>query len=136
MTNPGATLSSLGAAIKALRSGMPLFIFPEGGRTTDGALQPFLSGAAFLAIRAQVPVVPIALSGVFDLLPPHTRHFCPGALTMSVGEPIETVGMNLRQMDALTEQVKSAINSMLTLKGETVDLTESSVTEAAQSEQV
>jgi 1-acyl-sn-glycerol-3-phosphate acyltransferase len=113
MTNPGATLSSLGAAIKALRAGMPLFIFPEGGRTTDGALQPFLSGAAFLAIRAQVPVVPIALSGVFDLLPPHTRHFYPSALTMSVGEPIVTVGMNLRQMDDLTERVKGAIAAMM-----------------------
>ena len=136
MTNPGATLSSLGAAIKALRSGMPLFIFPEGGRTTDGALQPFLSGAAYLAIRAQVPVVPIALSGVFDLLPPHTRHFCPGALTMSVGEPIETVGMSLRQMDDLTERVKSAISLMLVQSGETADLAQPSVTEGSQTEQV
>ena len=136
MANPGATLSSMGAAIKALRSGMPLFIFPEGGRTADGALRPFLSGAAFLAIRAQVPVVPIALSGVFDLLPPHTRHFCPGALTMSVGEPIETVGMNLRQMDALTEQVKSAISSMLAQSGQTAGLAEPSVIDPAQSEQV
>jgi 1-acyl-sn-glycerol-3-phosphate acyltransferase len=136
MANPGATLSSLGAAIKALRSGMPLFIFPEGGRTTDGALQRFLSGAAFLAIRAQVPVVPIALSGVFDLLPPHTRHFCPGALTMSVGEPIETVGMNLRQMDALTEQVKGAITSMLSQNGEIADLVEPADLDGSQPEQV
>ena len=90
--NPHATLSSLGAGVKALRSGMPLFVFPEGGRTPNGELQPFLSGAAYLAIRAQVPLVPIALSGVYELLPIHTHHFYPGELTLSVGEPIETTG--------------------------------------------
>ncbi len=76
--NPHATLSSLGGAVKALRAGMPLFVFPEGGRTPNGALKPFLSGAAYLAIRAQVPLVPMALSGVYDLLPMHTRHFYRG----------------------------------------------------------
>lgn len=112
--NPRATLSSLGVAVKALRGGMPLFLFPEGGRTPDGELKTFLSGAAYLAIRAQVPLVPIALSGVYDLLPIHSRHFFPGALTLSVGEPIETQGMSLREVDALTERVKMAIASMLT----------------------
>jgi 1-acyl-sn-glycerol-3-phosphate acyltransferase len=111
--NPRSTLSSLGAAVRALRSGMPLFVFPEGGRTPDGVLQPFLSGAAYLAIRAQVPLVPIALSGVFDLLPMHTHHFYPGELTLTAGEPIETAGMNLRQMDELTERVRDEIAAML-----------------------
>ena len=110
--NPHATLSSLGAGVKALRSGMPLFVFPEGGRTPNGELQPFLSGAAYLAIRAQVPLVPIALSGVYDLLPIHTRHFYPGELTLSVGEPIETTGMTLRQTDELTARLRAAIESL------------------------
>jgi len=111
--NPRATLSSLGVAIKALRAGMPLFIFPEGGRTPDGRLQPFLSGAAYLAIRAQVPLVPIALSGVYALLPMHTHHFYPGELTLTVGEPIVTSGMNLKQVDELTWQLRASIAGML-----------------------
>jgi 1-acyl-sn-glycerol-3-phosphate acyltransferase len=110
--NPRATLSSLGVATKALRSGMPLFIFPEGGRTSDGALRPFLSGAAYLAIRAQVPLVPIGLSGVFDLLPIHARHFYPSELTLRVGEPIPTAGMTLRQMDELTARLKAEIERL------------------------
>jgi 1-acyl-sn-glycerol-3-phosphate acyltransferase len=81
--SPNSTVSSLGAAVRALRAGMPLFVFPEGARTPDGTTQPFLAGAAFLAIRAQVPLVPIALSGVYDLLPMHTRHFYPGEITLS-----------------------------------------------------
>lgn len=111
--NPRATLSSLGVGVKALRSGMPLFVFPEGGRTPSGELQPFLSGAAYLAIRAQVPLIPIALSGVYDLLPIHTRHFYPGPLTMTVGEPILTNGLTARQTDELTERLRADIESVL-----------------------
>jgi len=110
--NPRATLSSLSLGVKALRGGMPLFVFPEGGRTPDGALQNFLSGAAYLAIRAQVPLVPIALSGVYDLLPIHTRHLYPGKLTLKAGEAIVTSGMSVRQTDELTERLRLAIQEL------------------------
>jgi 1-acyl-sn-glycerol-3-phosphate acyltransferase len=111
--NPNATMSSLGAGVKALRSGMSLFVFPEGGRTETGELQPFLSGAAYMAIRAQVPMVPVALSGVYDLLPIHTRHLYPGQLTLTAGEPIETKGMTPRQTEELTKRLRDAIGDLL-----------------------
>jgi 1-acyl-sn-glycerol-3-phosphate acyltransferase len=112
--NTHATLSSLGAGVRALRAGMPLFVFPEGGRTPTGALQPFLSGAAYLAIRAKVPLIPIALSGVYDLLPIHTRHFYPCQLTLTVGEPISTEGMTIREADELTARLRSTIDELRT----------------------
>lgn len=111
--NGRAALSSLSAGVKALRAGMPLFVFPEGSRTPDGELKTFLAGAAFLAIRAQVPAVPIALRGVYDLLPMHTRHFYPCEMTMMVGEPIATAGMTPRQTEELTERLRAAIAGML-----------------------
>jgi 1-acyl-sn-glycerol-3-phosphate acyltransferase len=107
-----STVSSLGAGVRALRAGMPLFVFPEGGRTPDGKMQPFLAGAAFLAIRAQVPLVPIALSGVYDLLPMHTRHFYPGDITLTVGEPIDTTGLTIRQTDELNARLREAIDQL------------------------
>ena len=110
--SPNATVSSLGAAVRALRGGMPLFVFPEGGRTPDGAIQPFLAGAAFLAVRAQVPLVPIALSGVYDLLPMHTRHFYPGDITLAVGEPISTAGLTIRQTDELNARLRATIEQL------------------------
>lgn len=110
--NPHATLSSLGVGVKALRAGMPLFVFPEGARTPDGEIQAFLSGAAYLAIRAQVPLVPIALSGVYDLLPIHTRHFFPCDLTLHVGEPILTKGLTARQTEDLTGRLRTAIEQL------------------------
>jgi 1-acyl-sn-glycerol-3-phosphate acyltransferase len=111
--NPHATRASLGEGVKVLRAGMPLFVFPEGGRTPTGKLLPFLSGAAYLAIRAQVPLVPIALSGVYDLMPIHTHHVYPGKLTLRAGEPIETKGMTVRQTGELTERLRNAIQEML-----------------------
>jgi 1-acyl-sn-glycerol-3-phosphate acyltransferase len=111
-SNPRASLSSLGVGAKTLRSGMPLFVFPEGGRTSDGDLRPFLSGAAYLAIRAQVPLVPMALIGVYDLLPIHTHHFYPSDLTLNVGEPIETTGMTVRQTDELTARLRAAVDAL------------------------
>lgn len=110
--NVHATLSSLGAGVRALRAGMPLFVFPEGSRTPTGKTQEFLPGAAFLAIRAQVPVVPVALNGVYDLLPIHTRHFYPCDTTMTIGKPIETAGMTIRQADELTLRLRDAIEEM------------------------
>jgi len=101
------------AVLKRLGRGMPLFVFPEGGRTATGALKPFLSGAAYLAIRAQVPLVPIALTGVYDLLPIHTRHFYPGELALSVGEPIETKGMTPRQTEELSARLRASIGELL-----------------------
>jgi len=111
--NPRATLSSLMAGVKALKAGMPLFVFPEGSRTPDGELKTFLAGAAFLAIRAQVPVVPVALSGVYDLLPMHTKHFYPSSVRLTAGEAIDTSGMTIRQTDELTERLRDAIAAML-----------------------
>lgn len=111
--NPHATMSSLSFGVKALRGGMPLFVFPEGGRTATGKLKPFLSGAAYLAIRAQVPLVPMALTGVYDLLPIHTRHLYPGELTVTVGEPIETKGLSVRQTEELNTRLREAIEGLL-----------------------
>jgi 1-acyl-sn-glycerol-3-phosphate acyltransferase len=113
-TTAHTSLSSLGAGVKALRAGMPIFVFPEGARTPDGEMREFLSGAAFLAVRAQVPLVPIALTGVYDLLPIHTHEFYPGELTLSVGEPISTKGMHMRQADELTARLRAAIDDLRT----------------------
>jgi 1-acyl-sn-glycerol-3-phosphate acyltransferase len=122
--NPNATVSSLGAGVRALRAGMPLFVFPEGARTPDGNMQPFLAGATFLAIRAQVPLIPIALSGVYDLLPMHTRHFYPGKITLTVGEPIPTTGFTVRQTEELNTRLRQTIER---LRAETTSAASSAV---------
>ena len=67
--NPSRSIGSIRAALKGLKEGLPLVIFPEGGRTPDGDIKPFLPGAFFLAIKAQVDVVPVAWSGPTNCCP-------------------------------------------------------------------
>ena len=110
--NPSHSISSIRAALKGLKSGLPLVIIPEGGRTPDGEIKPFLQGAFFLAIKAQVDIVPVALVGTFELLPMNTYHIKSRPLEMRVGEPISTVGITIRDLPNLSAKVQSAIEEL------------------------
>jgi 1-acyl-sn-glycerol-3-phosphate acyltransferase len=115
--NPRATLSSFAAAVRTLRNGLSVFVFPEGARTPTGELRDFQNGAAYLALRAQVPIVPIALLGVYDLLPIHTRHFYPSPahtpIKLVFGQPIPTQGRSPRESETLTEELRTAIADLI-----------------------
>jgi 1-acyl-sn-glycerol-3-phosphate acyltransferase len=110
--NPSHSISSIRSALKGLKSGLPLVIFPEGGRTPDGEIKPFLSGAFFLAIKAQVDIVPVALVGTYDLLPMNTYHIKSRPLEMRVGEPISTEGLSLRDMETVSNRVKEKMEAL------------------------
>ena len=109
---PTKSIASIRSAVKSLQAGMPLVIFPEGGRTPDGEIKPFLQGTFFLAIKAQVDIVPVALVGTYELLPMDTYHIKPRPLEMRVGEPISTAGLKLRDMEALSAKVKKALEDL------------------------
>jgi 1-acyl-sn-glycerol-3-phosphate acyltransferase len=110
--NPSRSVGSIRTALKGLKAGMPLVIFPEGGRTPDGEIKPFLPGAFFLAIKAQVDIVPIALVGTYELLPMDTYHIKCRPLEMRVGEPISTAGLTARHLDTLSARVQKAVEDL------------------------
>lgn len=107
--NMRKSVHSIGQAVKSLRAGMPILIFPEGGRSLDGQLQPFMGGAFYLAVKAQVDVVPMALIGTFETLPMNSFHIRPHPVRLLVGEPIPSEGMNVRSTDVLTQKARNAI---------------------------
>ncbi len=117
--NPTRSVGAIKSAVKSLRAGMPLVIFPEGGRTDDGRIKPFLPGAFFLAIKAQVDIVPIALVGTYELLPMDTYHIKCRPLEMRVGEPIPTAGLTVRDMEALSAKVQAALEALYYAPGTT-----------------
>lgn len=110
--NPTKSVGSIRSALKGVRDGMPLVIFPEGGRTSDGRIQPFMPGAFFLAIKAQVEVVPIALVGTYELLPMNTYHVKCRPLEMRIGTPISTAGLTLRDLNELSAKVQREMERM------------------------
>jgi 1-acyl-sn-glycerol-3-phosphate acyltransferase len=109
---PTQSIAHIRSAVKSLQAGMPLVIFPEGGRTPDGEIKPFMPGAFYLAIKAQVDIVPIALVGTFELLPMNTYHIKSRSLEMRIGEPISTAGYSLREMETLSEKVHHAMEDL------------------------
>ncbi len=110
--NPTRSVASIRSALKSVRAGMPLVIFPEGGRTSDGRIQPFMPGAFFLAIKAQVEVVPIALVGTYELLPMNTYHIKCRPLEMRVGKPIPTAGLTLEDIESLSAAVQREMEQL------------------------
>ena len=62
-----------------------------------------------MAIRAQVPLIPVTLVGTFELLPIHTYHLRPRPLLVSIGEAISTKGLTTRDADALTQRAFESI---------------------------
>lgn len=104
-------VASLNRCVQTLRHGLPMVIFPEGGRTSDGQTHPFVSGAAYMAIKAQVPLVPVTLIGTYELLPMHTYHLNPRPLAVIIGDPIPTTGLTTRDADALTRQLHQIITA-------------------------
>lgn len=110
--NPARSVGQIKSALRTLKRGMPLVIFPEGGRTSDGRIQPFLPGAFFLAIKAQVDIVPIALRGMYELLPMDTYHIKPRPLEMHVGQPIPTAGLEVKDMEQLSKRVQKEVEGL------------------------
>jgi 1-acyl-sn-glycerol-3-phosphate acyltransferase len=110
--NPRSSIASLNRGIKALREGMPLVVFPEGGRTRNGALEEFMSGPAYMAARARVPLVPMALVGTYAILPIHARHLNPGPIRLVVGPPMDAAASGTRSAADLTRELREAVSHL------------------------
>lgn len=91
-------------AARLVESGWSLLIFPEGGRSPDGWGQPHKGGAAYLAVRCGVPVVPIHLEGTGRVLPKGSRRPRPGEVRINIGSPLRAGdGEDARSMAARIE---------------------------------
>lgn len=111
--NARASLKSMseGARIVADR-GISVLLFPEGGRAPRG-LREFKEGAAYIAIKAGVQVVPMALDGMREKLPMGSIHLRSGRVTLRIGHPIRTASLKLHDREMLTRQLYDEIAGML-----------------------
>ncbi|MXY97334.1 MAG: 1-acyl-sn-glycerol-3-phosphate acyltransferase, partial [Gemmatimonadetes bacterium] len=92
-TNPKKAMRSLKKAARQIREGFPAVVFPEGTRTRTGELQPFKAGAFMLAIESGVPVVPVGISGSYDILVRGSMKIRPDArVSVRIGRHIATEG--------------------------------------------
>jgi len=105
--------ASVDTAAESLRRGNSFLIFPEGTRSRGGDLLPFKKGGFIMALKAQVPVMPVAVSGGRASMRKGSAIVRPVTVTVRIGKPIPTEGMTIDDRDLLIEQTRSAVGALL-----------------------
>ncbi len=111
--NKEAAMRSLEAGARSIRAGNSFLIFPEGTRSRTGEMLPFKKGGFLMALKAQAPIVPVAISGGTDAMRRGSRIIRPVTVSIRIGAPIETAGMQMTDRDALIAQVRGRIEALL-----------------------
>ena len=103
------SVQSLSRAAERVRGGVNVIVFPEGTRSPTGRMREFKSGGFHLAIEAQVPILPVTVSGSFHLIPKRSLRVHSGTIKVAYGAPIPTRGLRVEDRHALKERVREAI---------------------------
>ena len=111
--NREAALRSIEAGARSIRAGNSFLIFPEGTRSRTEEMLSFKKGGFIMAIKAQAPIVPVAIQGGRAAMQKGSGIIRPVTIRIRVGEPIETAGLDLKERDTLIERVRRRIGEML-----------------------
>jgi 1-acyl-sn-glycerol-3-phosphate acyltransferase len=111
--NREAAMRSIEAGAASIRAGHSFLIFPEGTRSRTAELLPFKKGGFIMAIKAQAPVVPVAVQGGRAAMRKGSAIIRPATVSIRVGEPIETAGLTLQHRDALIAETRQRIEALL-----------------------
>jgi 1-acyl-sn-glycerol-3-phosphate acyltransferase len=111
--NPEQSRPAVDRAARALADGNSFVIFPEGTRSRTGELLPFKKGGFLMAIKAQAPVVPVAVSGGRDAMRKGSPMIWPVTVTVDLGPAIPTAGLTWDDRDGLISAVRTSISARL-----------------------
>jgi len=111
--NREGSMAAIEQAAQSLRDGHCFLTFPEGTRSRTGALLPFKRGPFLMALKAQVPVVPVAVQGGAASMRRGSWIIRPTTVIVRIGEPIATKGMSVADRDVLADQVRERVGELL-----------------------
>ena len=87
--NPQAAMESIRLVEQALVNGVSTVIFPEGTRSKDGQVGRFKRGAFQVALDLHLPIIPISLTGCYEVMNRYAWHVTRHPITMTIGKPID-----------------------------------------------
>ena len=111
--NRDSAIVSMEKATEAIRAGQSFLIYPEGTRSSDGRLQELKKGTAVMAIKAGVPIVPIACSGAHRVMEKRKLNIKPGEILVEFLAPIDASQYTFEQRDALTSRLHDELAAAL-----------------------
>lgn len=106
-------MKSLAEAARRIASGTSVVIFPEGTRTLDGRLQPFKSGAMYLAIKSGVDIVPMAIIGGFEIMPKGSFLTRPGRIVIKIGQPVSSKDFTQQEKQQLADLLHDKVAALI-----------------------
>jgi len=115
--NRRTAVKSFDLAAERIRRGNTIVIFPEEGRSRNREMRPFQRGAFLLAIKSELPVVPMAIDGTYEVFGVGAKRIKPGRVTLKVGTPIATEGATLKDKERLATASRSEIEQLLGVFG-------------------
>ena len=106
--DPRQGLKTILTAIDYVKSGISMFIFPEGTRCkVEGTFLPFHAGSFKIATKAKVPIVPVTIVGMGDVFEDHYPRLKWAPVVIEFGKPIETADMDRNAQKDLPDKVKA-----------------------------
>jgi 1-acyl-sn-glycerol-3-phosphate acyltransferase len=111
--NRDAAFASIEQAAASIRQGNSFLIFPEGTRSKTDTLLPFKKGGLVMALRAQAPIVPVAIMGGRAAMQKGSAFVRAVNVTVRIGVPIDTAGMTTEDRDGLIDEVRSHIAALI-----------------------
>ncbi|HEX3580897.1 MAG TPA: lysophospholipid acyltransferase family protein [Thermoanaerobaculia bacterium] len=115
--NRRTAVKSFDLAVERIRKGNTIVIFPEEGRSRNREMRPFQRGAFLLGIKSELPMVPMAVDGTYDVFRVGAKRVTPGRVTIKVGTPIMTVGATLKDKDRFANESRAQIEQFLGVFG-------------------
>ncbi len=96
-------------AMRLIKKGKSVVIFPEGTRSPDGEVKEFKKGSLLLALRSGAPIVPVSISGSFGIIRKNSFVIRPGKIVVTIDKPIETHNLSKEEQKRLMERVREKI---------------------------
>ena len=103
--NRDSAITSLEQATEAIKNGQSFLIYPEGTRSPDGRLQEFKKGTAVMAIKAGVPLVPIACSNAHRIMRKREMRIYPGEILVEFLPAIDSSQYTFEQREVLNQRL-------------------------------